>query len=244
VAVRSGAPGTNTPPDWLANAGEPIPEEPFMSLLAARARTGIVSALAAALLIPGLALASDPASPAALVDDGPGFRFTLALAVSPATVSVSAIYNRFAGAVVDAGAATVSSVPVRRQLAVQWDPQGNSFIDVHPIIAGQPPLPNGVYSQWLEVRHTPEAGARGRVPFTFRRAIYFRVVDGTVQRLSHGAYSALADPISQRRNKLGEQEPVHLGATAPRQTSVAMPPMPMIESGQGYSSPNNSELGQ
>jgi len=209
------------------------------------ARGGILFALTVALLLPTLALASDPTPPAEVLDDGPGFRFKLGLGVPLGSVAVSTIYNRVAGAVVDAAADSVNGLPVRRQLAMQWDAaQGRYFTDAHPFAPGQPPLPNGVYSQWLEVRYTPGLEARGRAPSTYRRTIYFRVTDGTVQRLTRAAYAALVDPGFLRKNKLGEMEPVHAGATAPRQTSAVMPQMTMIESGQAYSVPGNGEAGQ
>jgi len=216
-----------------------------MSLHSAWARAGVVSpAVALLILIPRLALAGDPTPPIQLTDDGVGFRVQLGLTVPASGVQISAIYDRIGGAVVDAGAQSVSNVPVRRLLALQQDAQGKYFVDASPLAAGQPTPPNGVYSLWIEAHHTPGPESRARLPFTLRRTLYFRVVNGAAQRLSLAQYSTTIDPAGIRKNKLGQQEPVHGGFTTPRITSSQAEMLPLLESGAPYSTPDNSEAGQ
>jgi hypothetical protein len=215
-----------------------------MSLHRKRVPGALLWAVTLAFLVPKLALATDPTSLAEIIDDGSSFRFGLALRVAPNTVTVTTVYNRIAGALVDAGASTVQGVPVVAQLAVQMDAQGRFFVDAPPRQDGQPPLPDGVYSRWLEVSHVPAIGARSRAPFRERRTLYFRVVNGGVQRLTLASYSALVDPASQRKNKLGILEPAHPGVLAARQSALQANSLPLVESGTVYSTPDNSEQGQ
>jgi hypothetical protein len=217
-----------------------------MSLHTAWTRAGIVSpaAVALLLLLPRLALASDPTPPVNLIDDGAGFRIQLGLSVPASGLQVSAIYNRIGGTLVDAGAQTVNNVPVRRLLQLQQDTQGQYFVDASPFAPGLPTPPTGVYSLWIEVHHTPAADARGRLPFTLRRTIFFRVVNGAAQRLTLAQYSTTLDPAGTRKNKLGLQEPVHGGFTTPRVASSQSAAMQLVESGDAYSTPDNSEAGQ
>lgn len=217
-----------------------------MSLHTAWTRAGIVSPAAVALLIlvPRLALASDPSPSVRMTDDGAGFRVQLGLSVPASSLQVSSIYNRIGGVMVDADAQTVNNVPVRRLLALQQDAQGQYFVDFSPFVAGQPAPPNGVYSLWIEAHHTPGPEARSRLPFIFRRLIHFRVVNGTAQRLSPAQYSLTVDPAGIRKNKLGQSEPVHGGFTTPRIATVQPAAMSLVESGAQYSNGDNSEAGQ
>lgn len=210
----------------------------------AAASIGLLSILLLTVSLARPAQATDPISPTEVVDDGQGFRFELALAVPPTSVTVGTVYNRIAGAPVDAGASSAQGVPVARQLTLQEDAQGRYFVDANPFGTGQPPLPNGVYSQWLETLYTPGPETRNRVPFRQRKNLYFRVINGTAQRLTLAGYSARVDPASQRKNKIGALEPVHLGATAPKLSSTPTNPMPLVESGEQFSTPDNSEQGQ
>lgn len=215
-----------------------------MSLHRKRAPGALLWAVMLAFLVPKLALATEPTSLVEIVDDGSSFRFGLALRVAPGSVTVTTVYNRIAGALVDAGASAVQGVPVVAQLAVQQDAQGRFYVDAPPRQDGQPPLPDGVYSRWLEVSHVPGTGARSRAPFRERRTVYFRVVNGGVQRLTLAAYSSLVDPASQRKNKLGTLEPAHPGVLAARQSVIPSAALPLVESGTAYSTPSNSEQGQ
>jgi hypothetical protein len=216
-----------------------------MSLLAAWTRAGIVSpAVALLIILPKLALAGDPTPPVQLNDDGSTLRIQLGLSVPASSLQITTIYNRIGGALVDGGAQVVNNVQVKRMLAVQQDAQGQYFVDASPFIAGQPTPPGGLYSLWIEAHHTPDLEARGRLPFTLRRAVHFRIVNGAVQRLSPAQYSLAVDPSSLRKSKLGETERVHGGFTTPRIASSQPATMPLVESGDQYGSGDNSEAGQ
>jgi hypothetical protein len=215
-----------------------------MSLHAVWARHALWAVVCLVTVLPKLAFATDPTSPTELLETGVGFRFQIALQVPPSSVAVRSIYNRIAGSVVNAGADAVQGVPVVRPLAIQQDAQGRYVIDAAPSGPGQPPLPNGIYSLWIETQFTPGPEMRARARFRQRRNVYFRVIDGTVQRLTLAGYSALVDPIGQRKNKLGELEPVHQGAAALKLSSSQSAPLELVESGEPYSTPDNSEQGQ
>ena len=197
-----------------------------------------------ALLIPQLGFASDPRSPLEISDSGQGFQFQVLLRVPGSTVLAGGIYNRIAGAMVDVGASSVQNIPVSRSLTLQADGLGKTFIDVNPFAPGQPPLPNGVYSQWLELRYTPGPSDRSAAPLRQRRAFFFRVVNGSAQRLSLAQYSTLVDPATARTNKSGQPEQVHLGTVAPRLQSLPFSDAVLVESGAAYSTQDTSELGQ
>jgi hypothetical protein len=130
--------------------------------------------------------------------------------ISASAVSVSRVFNRYAGAMVDVGAQSVDGRPVRRQLAIQTDAQLGLVVDAFPVSSGESPLPNGVYSLFLELELQP---GPGRVLLRTRRVVHFSVQDGVVQRVSMLNYSGMLERPVQQRSKTGQLVPVFLGAS-------------------------------
>jgi hypothetical protein len=212
-----------------------------MFLHAARVRRARVAPLLfVALALAHDARASDPFSPLQVIDSGQDFRFEVALQVAPNAVTARRVYNRIAGTLVGANTVSARGVPVTRALDLERDAQERWLVDLDPAAQGQP-LPDGVYSAWLELHSIPGPEARSSVPCRERHAFFFRVLGGAAQRLTLSAYSALVDPPTQRLNKLRLPEPVHVGTVTPKLRASSYTAALQLESGAPYAVPSNEE---
>jgi hypothetical protein len=206
-------------------------------------RTGLLFGLGLALAFSSFASATEVTSPVEIIDSGKDFRFEVALAVPKSTVILDTIYNRVAGELVDAGAATVNDLPILRQLQLKQAQDGRFFVDIDPAVPGSTGLRDGAYSQWIEINYSPPPEARSAVPFRQRYAFYFLVANGKARRLTMAEYSMLVESPSERLNKSGQIELVHYGQMEPASTSRSSKPAILIERGDAYTTPNDSERG-
>ena len=185
--------------------------------------------------------ATDPLSPVRLSVPPLGFVLPVELdGVSADRVHASLVFQRIAGQVVDGHAQTVGGIPVRRPLTLESDGR-ELTLDGSPVGPGVPSLPNGTYSERLELVVMPDPGVIGH-EITARATLYFRATNGTLQRLTLKQYSALVDPLVPGRNKLQEPTLEHSGAAA---SNGATRPVgafdPRIEDGAPFNVPGQDE---
>jgi hypothetical protein len=166
--------------------------------------------------------ATDPLSPVRLGVPTQGFVLPVELEGIPADqVQAHLVFQRIAGQVVDANAQTVGGIPVRRPLTLENNGQG-LVVDAFPLGPEVPSLPNGIYSERVELVVMPDPGFVFTRKITARATLYFRAINGTFQRLTLKQYSALVDPTVTGKNKLQEPTVEHVGATASNGTTLTI----------------------
>ena len=157
--------------------------------------------------------ATDPLSPVRLSVPPLGFVLSVELdGVSADQVHASLVFQRIAGQVVDGNAQEVGGIPVHRPLTLEGAGEELS-VNAFPLGPGVPSLPNGVYSERLQLVVMPDPGVIGH-EITARATLYFRATNGTLQRLTLKQYSALVEPLVPGRNKLQQSTLEHTGAVA------------------------------
>lgn len=161
----------------------------------------LMTLLAASALAPaGAALASEPTAPISFDDTARLMELELRLTdgLTAQEVAVTQVFNRYRGVVVDEGARLAGNFAVRRAIPVNDLGGGRVRISLAPVPAGQV-LPDGVYSQILEIEGQPRALTLE--PFSLSHPVYFEVAGGVVRRLDMPTYSARVEPTVQGLDK-------------------------------------------
>lgn len=157
--------------------------------------------------------ATEPTAPIAFDDTARLMELELVLTdgLTARDVAVVQVFNRFQGRVVDVGARLAGGFPVRRALEVRDVGGGRVRISLEPVPAGQR-LPDGLYSQLLEIESLPVDLARE--PFTLVHPVYFEVAGGVPRRLDMPTYSDRVEPAGQGLDKLRQPIALHPGLPA------------------------------
>lgn len=164
--------------------------------------------------------ATDPLSPVRLSVPAQGFVLPVEFeAISANQIHAELVFQRIAGQVVDANALTVGGVLVRRPLAIESAGEGHT-LDAFPLGPGVPSLPNGIYSERVQLVVMPDPGFAISREVTARATLYFRAINGTFERLTIKQYSALVEPLVPGKDKLQQPTLEHVGANGSAGSTV------------------------